>query len=1731
MSEIRLVARVELPDSGGIICAIYQKSKFQWEFELIRGNKIFFKKTVMNPDEDKLVDILTESEVEFIKFSAVYDAAGLLTDVIEHPEKYVNTVPAVDKLPTVEEEVAVPDLAQKEEEEKPISLGEQEIIAPTGGVVEEIPVPYSPNAKCIVSLAGADDWWISFYVDDTLTTDPMHLDEKSEDAIIDIVAASKIDFVSFSVVSDISEKIFDVVSHPEKYIQPDEEVVTEKGFTGVEELIKEAREEIDIDLSTLRGPKDVDTYIDVMRKSMNLDRPTLVKDVSVLGVKNILCHIHRQGEDKWLFSFSDVKTGEEVGRLKEVPELNLDEVAKVVNNGVPQISFSQLYDAAEAVLKEVERLAARPLDDLVINQAVKHFSEIIQEHEGTGEIKKAKKLAEALLDKFKDLNNPAGIAEFGSKIADYLEHLGKGSDAIKRRSELLSTLIKLNDIDVTISYANSAIEKLEEQGKAMEVANISAEVTDYLLEMKNIDDTKIAVEYVLKAVDAYQESKLLVALSDACMKYGEAILQVTSEIENQLGELTPIQAESLSEIRGEAIILFDTALKVSKERNDKFELLEGIDTVLRLLREFNFPDEITNFSEMAIDYYQWYEEKEKVLELCMDLAKRLLDPENQQKALEFASRAINIFYELNQIDEAMEFGFEIVDGLTEIEETDVAIQYIDFVRNVAIQQYEGKDPSKSLTIGLKCADRLINLRIYERAIEYIKNALDAEEDPQKKVNLCEKYAGQMIDAKNTKGAQDLANTAVEILYGANRHKESAEFSIRFYKILFEKEEYTLADQYVRYGASIYETLKDKEKEINTYLESYPLFIEKSQIDYGTGLAQAAVEILKAQGKFPKGVEILRNLVKLLIEKGTFDKAFQFIVQTGVLYESMGKLEDAADVLIEYRDHKEIIEKSLTNAKELNDLALKILIEKAQNYERGITVLEPFIEQLVNLSPDDAYYYIIQNAQYYQQREDNLGAVNSLEKFRDLLLEANRKEDSNKINTLTIKLAIDELSKGKAVAAEVEERYSDKLMKLSEFEDAAENTIQAAVHYTEIGAVGKATELLQRQLEEFYYKGAFEEAKKITTQLASLYVTAGRKIEAAAIYLSFAAKMLKQETTYYAHANEMINKAIKCLKPENLDKILSISQSYSEKLIQVDQLKDALPFIKENISALFMMQKADEAAQIAQKRIEEYLERKEIALSREISDIVLENNRETVMKGARSGVWFVKQLLERGLANDGRDYVEALLKFIKNNLGTSPQGFMASAMVSEVFASMVVDLNIALAREYAYRAGDHYSGVQDAVGIARVYGDLAEALPPADAIKALRKGIYIIRDLKLASLPPEFLELKAIMIEKGIHQKKSVADQIEALLMEIEQTDRIEIQYRSILRFIRAFVTISDYKQAGELLDKAGNLAKKITDILDFPDLLVQLHRAFVAALNEEKGSLCEALLQKFAPEKLVEEPEEVPIPEPIPVTPEVEPAPEIVSPPPPTAVPPPSEIEPAISPDLGIPPPETPKEISEPTEAPPLLSVLEELDTMIPEPPTKPEISPQEIKPRPQAPSLPSVEPTLDKIPSVPRKPTDEVIDIPEAPPMPSALEQFSIKKPDFSEVVDVPRPEPLPSSQEIASLTDLKEQVAREAPTDSVSSEMGLLDGLFKEPTQELSTLSKQATKKFSAIDSLLEKLDSPIGETLTTDTTALFDSEVKSEEKTIVSEKTAQPTVSAEEMVTDALDLLDGIGGQLGR
>ncbi|MFX1511658.1 MAG: hypothetical protein ACFFCQ_03635, partial [Promethearchaeota archaeon] len=67
--------------------------------------------------------------------------------------------------------------------------------------------------------------------------------------------------------------------------------------------------------------------------------------------------------------------------------------------------------------------------------------------------------------------------------------------------------------------------------------------------------------------------------------------------------------------------------------------------------------------------------------------------------------------------------------------------------------------------------------------------------------------------------------------------------------------------------------------------------------------------------------------------------------------------------------------------------------------------------------------------------------------------------------------------------------------------------------------------------------------------------------------------------------------------------------------------------------------------------------------------------------------------------------------------------------------------------------------------------------------------------------------------------------------------------------------------------------------------------------------------------------------------------------------------------------------------------------------------------------------------------------------------------------------------------------------------------------------------------IDSLLEKLDSPIGETLTTDNTALFDSEVKRDEETIVSKDRAPPTVSAEEMVTDALDLLDGIGGQLGR
>ena len=88
MSEgIPLIARIELADSGGVICAVYQKTKYSFEFQFIRNEKIFFTKSMMNPDEDKFVDLLTEAEVEFITFSAIYDAAGLLEDVIKDPKE------------------------------------------------------------------------------------------------------------------------------------------------------------------------------------------------------------------------------------------------------------------------------------------------------------------------------------------------------------------------------------------------------------------------------------------------------------------------------------------------------------------------------------------------------------------------------------------------------------------------------------------------------------------------------------------------------------------------------------------------------------------------------------------------------------------------------------------------------------------------------------------------------------------------------------------------------------------------------------------------------------------------------------------------------------------------------------------------------------------------------------------------------------------------------------------------------------------------------------------------------------------------------------------------------------------------------------------------------------------------------------------------------------------------------------------------------------------------------------------------------------------------------------------------------------------------------------------------------------------------------------------------------------------------------------------------------------
>ncbi|MFX0116962.1 MAG: hypothetical protein ACFFB3_20610, partial [Candidatus Hodarchaeota archaeon] len=378
--EVRNI-RVELPHTAAIFCAVIQQpGKRGFDLDFIQDGKVIHKEMSVEKDADLVVELLVTAQIEFVSFSAVYQAGDLIVEamekleagggeIIEEISEIVPTEETDDREGIVDEITADDELvgeisslgaaiSDTEEMSEDASLE----IEPREGDIDESTIPeeaapaLEPTQPLKEMSVKYSEAIVQLYYDETAKEFSVAVWDKNEikldrtvipnveDAILDVLLSANLELQSMSVLFDVAAEIKGIVDDPTPFLKPEKPEYGD--FEAEEDLRVEAEAEEELpDVSLLKEPSDVEAFITITKKSLQLERQILIREEPIKDIKGASCRIYRKGDDEWFLGF--ITKGEEETRAKKLPEVNLDDVARAMNNGIPQISFSMLYDAAE----------------------------------------------------------------------------------------------------------------------------------------------------------------------------------------------------------------------------------------------------------------------------------------------------------------------------------------------------------------------------------------------------------------------------------------------------------------------------------------------------------------------------------------------------------------------------------------------------------------------------------------------------------------------------------------------------------------------------------------------------------------------------------------------------------------------------------------------------------------------------------------------------------------------------------------------------------------------------------------------------------------------------------------------------------------------------------------------------------------------------------------------------------------------------------------------------------------------------------------------------------------------------------------------------------------------------------------------------------------------------------------------------------------------------------------
>ena len=1340
MSIEKTVAVIELPYTESVSCFLERKGKYLWSFTFVKdGATVLFKGNILNPSADKLIELISENMSEYF---ASYGVSGLnaavnkILDVIENPQNYtwkekeevtILKLPVEDKKVIEEKKPPVDvekDIKKKEEPLIDIEKTSESEDQPKEAL--EIPSPILTEDKPEIlvkeiSVEGgkttlqihakdAQEWRIIAIHGQPPSPTEIKISSTVVDAVADTLN-EQLEFFSFSGAYDAAEKLLDVLNNIVDYL-PKEEVTV----SSSDDVLTEERPSLEDEIKKLRTAEDVDRYIELMKDSVkDEDRMAFLKDVRISHVEDVTGHIYRRGADKWLLSFSSTSTGESMSKPMPIAELIEEEVARVLNQGIPQISLSAALFAADHVLKVIQELRQRPQEELVINQAVEHFLEVVQEH---GDIEEATELSTALLTKFGEFKNPLGVLKFGSKAISLLDTRGKFAEANKLRKDIAERLLEL-DVDLFIEFVDENINLIIEREQLLDASKLCSMLVDALMKRERLD-FRVIVRYMKKTVEVLRKADLMRTHAENSVEYGEFLLKNFDQLPEEDQELSDL-------VKEEIVKFFNFALDFYESQEDRFDLLETTEKILTLLSEVNLEEEAISFSQRGFKYFQEEGKDEKILELASTLSKKLMKEEEKKylKALEFVNAAIKVYIDRGEFDKVIKFGFDTVDDLIKINQKSEAREYLVTFTDFAIQAYED-DFNRTAEATLSSASKMKEIGDSKEVIDRLFTLIEYAEDIDEALLIYKDEALPMLceegDFKLATEFVDQVSEYISQLGGPNAPKRVAEFNFSFAKALLDSENYSIALEYLERAFDSYYESGDAYTAIKVYLDTYETFLNKKQFEEGYKVISYITDYYQEKRLLRLLIPILENVTDILIENEIYN--VEYIIQISTLYEEMADLENAFGILVKYRDI--LMQKDLSLATQLTEQALNRAINIENDYHAGIEILKPFIEFLIQQKNyETAYKHITQLKEYFEIIKGIGKGTVLFTQYKDQIVAAGDTAWAEKLVEFIVEMNLSEHRE--TIAAIISKEFAEQLFSLNQYTRGVKHAAAAAQYFFNSEKQEDALNFLQELVESFETNDQInvtDQAEVIKT-LAELKGKTGEWASGTALCIRFVKELLDAETPNITLANEIMSIAIEITMAHDFTKTIDIAQKYIDKLETLGRYQDSVQFALEIIKVYYTMKNSDAAEEYAKQTIRKLLKTDGVVRAQQfVKTLVTEEKDPKVLENL---------LLKLSEEFTSAEFIEAFRTVFDEVLQTLQEENRAriSARLYENFAKRVQEFSIDLMLEYAYKAAEHYRSFEDFIGMSRVFETLSDALAFDDfdrAVKVIKRCISILKKL-------------------------------------------------------------------------------------------------------------------------------------------------------------------------------------------------------------------------------------------------------------------------------------------------------------------------------------------------------------------------------------------------------------------